>query len=231
MLNFLGWIDGLTASGVVIFGILFGGFFIYKSRKAHAKILFYLGLANAFAGLMFLGVFLDFIIVLITHNNIINTYGIVGILSYIWMAPAVITAIYIGTELLIPLKKWYWVSIFIILSIVFEFFIFLDPFGTFSFAYPLDQLIDYNVNTFSMAGFLMATFLLSIIILLCLGFVIKGFKSTGIIRRKFFFIAMGSLCFCVFGLIEGLTAPGIFVIFVRIGYLTSFWFMYYGLKD
>jgi len=90
MLNFLGWIDGLTASGVVIFGILFGGFFIYKSRKSNAKILFYLGLANAFAGLMFLGVFLDFLIVLITQTNINNTDGIVGILSYIWMAPAMI---------------------------------------------------------------------------------------------------------------------------------------------
>lgn len=231
MLNFLGWIDGLTASGVVIFGILFGGFFIYKSRKSNAKILLYLGLANAFAGLMFLGVFLDFLIVLITQTNINNTYGIVGILSYIWMAPAVITAIYIGSELLIPSKKSYWVIIFLILSIVFEFFIFLDPLGTFDFAYPANQLIDYNVNTFSMAGFLMAVFLLSIIILLGLGFIIKSFKSSGIIRRKFFLIALGSIFFCIFGLIEGLIAPGIFVILVRIGYLSSFWFMYYGLRD
>jgi hypothetical protein len=190
-----------------------------------------LGLANAFAGLMFLGVFLDFLIVLITDNNINNTYGIVGILSYIWMAPAVITAIYIGSELLIPSKKWYWVSIFIILSIVFEFFIFFDPVGTFNFAYPVNQLIDYNVNTFSIAGFLMAIFLLSIIILLGLGSIINGSKSSGIIRRKFFLIGMGAISFCIFGLIEGLTAPGVFVILVRIGYLTSFWLMYYGLKD
>ncbi|MFX0058868.1 MAG: hypothetical protein ACFE85_00675 [Candidatus Hodarchaeota archaeon] len=231
MLNFLGWIDGLTASGVVVFGILFGGFFIYKSRKSNAKILLYLGLANAFAGLMFLGVFLDFLIVLITDSNINNTNGIVGILSYIWMAPAVITAIYIGSELLIPSKKWYWVTIFIILSLVFEFFIFLNPLGTFNFAYPINQLIDYNVNTFSMAGVLMAMFLLSIILLLGMGFLIKSFKSSGVIRRKFFLIALGSLCFCIFGLIEGLTAPGLLVIIVRIGYLSSFWFMYYGLKE
>jgi hypothetical protein len=231
MLNLLGWIDGLTASGVVIFGILFGTLFIFLSRRSNAKILFYLGLANAFAGLMFLGVFLDFIVVILTDNNITNTYGIVGILSYIWMAPAVITSIYIGTELLLPSKKWYWVIIFIILSIVFEFFIFLDPLGTFDFSYPANQLIDYNVNTFSMAGFLMAIFLLSIIILLGLGFIIKSLKSSGVIRKKFFLIGMGAISFCIFGLIEGLFAPGIFVILVRIGYLTSFWLMYYGLRD
>ncbi|MFW9948208.1 MAG: hypothetical protein ACFFDX_15390, partial [Candidatus Odinarchaeota archaeon] len=81
MLDPRGWIDGITASGVVIFGIVFGLFFIYKARKTKAKILIYLGLANLFAGLMFLGVFLDFLFVLITTFNIEHpvTSGIVGI--------------------------------------------------------------------------------------------------------------------------------------------------------
>ncbi|MFX0018860.1 MAG: hypothetical protein ACFFAK_15370 [Promethearchaeota archaeon] len=233
MLDFLGWIDGITASGVVIFGIVFGLFFIYKARKTNARILDYLGLANLFAGLMFLGVFLDFLFVLATTINMDNTYGIVGILSYIWLAPAIITAIYIGAELLIPKAKWYIAIIFIILSIIFEILIFIDPFSAFKFQDPPSPgrlLINYSVQTFSIAGILMAVFLLTIIVLLGVGFLVKSFQSSGILKTKFFLLSMGSIFFCVFGLIEGLFEPDIWVIFVRIGYLSSFWLMYYGLK-
>lgn len=234
MLDILGWIDGITASGVVIFGIVFGLFFIYKARKTNAKILIYLGLANLFAGLTFLGVFLDFLFVLATTtDNIDNTYGIVGILSYIWLAPAIITAIYIGAELLIPKIKWYVVIIFIILSIIFEILIFINPFSAFKFQDPPSPgqlLINYSVQTFSIAGILMAIFLLTIIVLLGVGFLVKSFQSSGILRTKFFLLSMGSIFFCVFGLIEGLFEPDIWVIFVRIGFSSSFWLMYYGLK-
>jgi hypothetical protein len=234
MVDLFFWIDGITASGVVIFGLLFGLFFIYKSKKTGAKMLTALGLANLFAGLTFLGVFLDFLLVTFTHTNFDNTFGMVGIISYIWLAPAVVTAIYIGGELLVPKAKWYFVVIFIILSMVFYIIIFMDPFGSFNFNPPSVQgegLIDYNLNTFSLAGILMGLFLILIIILLGIGFLIKSIQSTGILRRKFFLLSMGALCFCIFGLLEGLIVPGFTVIFVRIGYLSSFWFMYYGLRD
>jgi len=236
MLTLIGWIDGLTASGVVIFGFLFGFFFIYKSRKTNAKILIALGLANLFAGLVFLGVFLDFLTVLISisHINIDNTNGLVGILSYIWLPPAIITAIYIGSKLLVPKLKWVIISIFTVLSIFFYIIIFIDPFEAFNFVYPAipeELLIDYNTIILSIVGMLMAFFLLSTIFLLGVGFLIKAFQSTGILKKKFFLLSLGAIFFCVFGLLEGLTAPGLMIIFVRIGYLTSFWFMYYGLKD
>jgi len=229
-----GWIDGITASGVVIFGILFGLFFIYRSRKTNAKLLTYLGLANMFAGLMFLGVFLDFLFVLFIQQNLPNN-GIVAILSYIWFAPAIITAIYIGTELIIPKMKIYMVLIILIISIFFEIVVFLDPIGSFNFIPPPfdpppSNLIDYNVNLFTLAGLLMGGLLLVVIIFLGIGFLYKGFQSTGIIRRNFLYLSAGSLCFCIFGLLEGLTAPGVLGIIVRIGYLSSFWFMYFGLK-
>ena len=234
MVDIIFWIDGLTASGVVIFGVIFGFFFMYKSRKSQANILLYLGLANLLAGLTFLGVFLDFLFVLFIHTNLNNSFGLVGILSYIWLPPAVITAIHIGEKLLIPKAKWYVVSIFIILGIIFEIIIFLMPSSSFKFIPPATLgggLIDYNLNIFSFAGLLMAVFLLTVIILLSIGFLIKAIQSSGVLRKKFFLISMGSLCFCVFGLLEGLVVPGFTIIIVRIGYLSSFWLMYYGLKD
>ncbi|MFX1260309.1 MAG: hypothetical protein ACFFAN_20865 [Promethearchaeota archaeon] len=234
MLNSDGWIDGITASGVVIFGILFGLFFMYKAVKTKAKLLFYLGLANILAGLMFLGVFTDFLLVLFTESNIDNTNGLDGILSYIWFAPVIIVSMFIGAELLTPRIKWYIVIIFLILGIVFEIVIFVDPIGSFYFDEPITsppkELIDYNVNLDTLAGILMGCFLLSVLFFLGFGFLYKAFQSTGEIKRKFFFLSIGVFCFCIFGLLEGLTAPGYLVIIVRIGYLSSFWFMYIGLK-
>jgi len=234
MLSVLGWIDGLTATGVVLFGLIFGSFFIFKSKKSEINILTFLGLATFFAGLMYLGVFLDFLIVLITQNNITNIYGIVALLSYIWLAPAIIISIYIGTRLLNFEKKWYLLTIFVVLGIIFDCIIFLDPFSAFNFdppTIPGDTLIDYNVNTFSVAGILMAIFLLSVTMILGVGFLIKSIRSSGVLRTKLFLISMGSISFCIFGLIEGLTAPDIYVIIVRIGYLVSFWLLYFGLRD
>jgi hypothetical protein len=234
LLSVLGWIDGLTATGVVLFGVIFGLFFMYKSKKTNVKLLIFLGLVTIFAGLMYLGVFLDFVIVLATKNNIDNVNGIVALLSYVWLAPAILTAIYIGTRLLGLTKKWYLISIFIILGIIFDIIIFLEPFSAFDFEPPAvsgDALIDYNVNTLSIAGILMAIFLLSVTILLGVGFLIKSIQASDVLRQKLFLISMGAFCFCIFGLIEGLTAPDVYVIVVRIGYLVSFWLLYFGLKD
>jgi len=110
----------------------------------------------------------------------------------------------------------------------------MAPFSAFNFNPPAvsgDGLIDYNLNTFSLAGMIMGLFLILILILLGFGFLIKSFQSSGVLKKKFFLLSMGAICFCVFGLLEGLIVPGFTVIFVRIGYLSSFWFMYYGLKD
>ena len=234
MLTLFGWIDGITASGVVIFGFIFGFFFLYKARKSGAKILTILGFVNILAGLMYLGVFTDFLMVLATTTNLDNTNGLVGILSYVWFAPVMILALYIGAELLIPKKKWYLLSIIIVVCILFEILFFLDPMGTFNFVDPPvlgELLIDYNVNMFTPAGIIMAILLLAVLIILGFGFLIKSIQSTGVLRKKFLFLSLGAISFCIFGLLEGLTEPGFMVIFVRVGYLISFWLMYYGLKD
>jgi len=233
-LDINGWIDGITASGVVIFGIIFGLFFFYRSKKTNAKLLAYLGLANMLAGLMFLGVFIDFLFVIFTTENIVNTRGIVALLSYIWFAPVIITAMYIGAELLEPNIKKYIVIAFLIISVFFEIVIFIDPLGSFNFnpippTPPTENLIDYNVNLMTLAGILMGAMLITVLIFLGIGFLYKSFQSSGVIRKNFLLLSIGSICFCIFGLLEGLTVPGIMVIIVRIGYLCSFWFMYFGL--
>lgn len=232
-LSTAGWIDGITASGVVLIGCIVGLFFIYKSRKLEAKLLFYLGLLGVLAGLAFLGVFLDFLIVLLTGRNMDKPYGIVGLLSYIWVAPLIVLAIHIGGELLLPKKKWFITSIYIVLMILFEVLLFLDMRGSFNLTPPSkpgEALIDYNLKLTSYAGFLMIIFIASVIIFLGIGFLIKGIQSTGALRKKFLLLSVGVFLYAVFGFLESLTEPGYLLIIIRIGYISGPIFMYFGLK-
>ena len=234
MLSLIGLVDGITAVGVVLTGIIFGLYFIFKSKKSNAKLLLFLGLLIILAGLAYLGVFLDFLFVLATGKNMINPNGLVGILSYIWIAPLIVIGMYLGAELLIPEKKKVLVIVFFGLMIVFEIIIIGYPLNSFNFVYPKnpgEELIDYNLSLMSAAGVLMLIFLASLVIFLGIGFLIKALQSTGTIRKKFFLLSMGVFLYAIFGALESLTAPGIALIVIRIGYISGPLFMYYGLKE
>ena len=136
MLSSTGWLDGITASGVVIFGIIFGLYFISHSKKVEAKLLYYVGLLVILAGLAFLGVFLDFLNVVITGKNLDNSYGMIGLLSYVWIAPLIVVGIYLGAELMIPKRKGLLTGIYLVLMGIFEILLFIDPFGSFDFLCP-----------------------------------------------------------------------------------------------
>ncbi len=234
MLSTIGWVDGLTASGVVIIGCIFGIYFIYKSKKIDADLLFYTGLLVILAGLAFLGVFLDFLMVISTGKNIPNQYGLIGLLSYIWIAPLVLIGMYVGARLLLTEKKRIISVIYLVLMILFEIAIFMDPMNSFNFVYPKrsgEALIDYNLVLTSPAGLLMIIFIISLIVFLGLGFLIKALQATGNVRKKLLLVSLGVFLYAIFGLLESLTVPGFALIFIRIGYISGPLFIYLGLKD
>ena len=135
---------------------------------------------------------------------------------------------------MIPEKKLYIVSVYVVLMIIFEILLFLNPVGSFNFVYPSSSgnaLIDYNLKLTTPAGILMIIFIASVIIFLGFGFLIKAIQSTGELRRKFLLLTVGVFMYSVFGLLESLMEPGYLLIVVRIGYISGPIFMYLGLKD
>jgi len=234
-LSLQGWMIGLSASGVVIFGFVLGLFCIYQAKKTNAKLLFYLGLLIIILGLTYLGVFLDFLTVLLTRKNIDNTYGIVGILSFVFVAPLALISMYVGAELLMPEKKWYILSVTLVLSIIFELFIFIDTMNSFNFIYPEnpgDDIIDYNLDITSPAGILFLILALLLLTFLVFGFLYKSIQSEGVIRKKFLLLSIGFFFVFLFGgVFEALTETVIALIFFRIGYMSSFGFFYFGLRE
>ncbi|MGQ4872720.1 MAG: hypothetical protein ACP6IY_01475 [Promethearchaeia archaeon] len=233
MPSILFWIDGITGSLVVILGILFGIFFYYEGYKKNAKLLKKLCYVSAFAGLLYLGVLVDFISLLFTGKNFPNEFGQVALLSYIWFPLVMVVAINLASQIQFEEKTKYFMIPYIILGIIFYILIFIDPLGSFYFGFYENEsikLIDYNINMTSIAGIFLLIMLAPVIIAFAGGLIYHAMKTTGVLRKKFLIMALGAFFYGVFGSLEGFTQPGVMVIIVRIGYLSSFWIIYYGLK-
>ena len=75
------------------------------------------------AGFILLGASVDLMYILIKNDNL-DPVWLYGLLSYTWTAPITIFGLYVGAELLAPKRKILIVSIYAVLSIVFEIIIF-----------------------------------------------------------------------------------------------------------
>lgn len=227
------WLEGLTASSVISVGIILGLISIIKGRKLKAKLLTVLGLAIFFIGFLYLGPTTDFLTVIITGSNINSIFwgrGIYGILSYLWIAPALICAMYIGGELLTPKRKWILVIIYLVLGIVFEYFLWFQTDNTFVIDLVPGEIIDSSFVILYPTFLLMALFILSILIFHGIGFLIKAIKATGVLRKKFLLLAIGFIIFSVAGAGDSLVNPGIGLVIVRLAMISSIILMYLGLK-
>jgi hypothetical protein len=229
MVSLTGWLIGGTGMGVIIFCTIFGIFFLYKSKKMKASLLTYSGILTIFTGLFYLGAASDFLSVLITGNNLNNEFGLHGILAYMWVAPAVILAMYIGAELIFPDKKKIILVVYSILGIIFELFLFLDTNNAFTFTLNED-VIDSSFNRTHPTFILIVLFLISNLIFEGIGFAIKAKQASGDIKKKFIFLSLGFIIFVICGALDSLVAPGIWLILIRTGMIIYAWLIYLGLK-
>ena len=230
-LSLQGWLNGLSASGIVIFGCVLGLFCIYKSRKTNAKLLFYIGLIIIFTGLGWLGNFIDFLIILLTGKNVDNSYGLVGLLCYMWTPLSFFFGAYIFAELVIPNKKRFILSMSLILGIIFEIFMFLDTTASFEFVYPAtsgEDLIDMDIIFNSPLGILFFI-IMTFMVIIGFGLLYKGIQSEGVIRKKFLFISIGTFIIIICAAIE--TLFYIIIVFARIGILAGLWLFYLGIRE
>ena len=173
--------------------------------------------------------------VLITDINIEVppfTIGIYGLLSYMWIGPAIVLAMYIGGELLTPKRKWIIVIVFAAIGVIFEYFLWFYTLETFNFDLPSpgNEVIDSSFVTTFPTFLLMALFIISVLVFNGIGFLIKGIKSTGVLRRKFILLGLGFIVFTVTGAGDSLVNPNIALVIVRLGMISSIILMYYGLK-
>lgn len=233
MLSLDGILDAITALSVTMFAFNLGIISLINAREMKAKLLYYTSFAIIFIGLFYLGPITDFFSILFTDVNIENSFGLYGILSYMWIGPAVFVIVYLGGELMIPNKKMILVIIYLFLAIIFEMFLFLDTHNSFIFnppSAPGEDLIDASFNRTSPTFILIVVFLISALILNGIGSLRKASQVSGDLRRNFRFLGIGFVLFFLSGVMDTLIAPGPLLFVVRFMMICSVWFIYMGIK-
>ncbi len=236
MVSFIGWIDGLTATLIILSSVSFGLISLYKSIKLKAKLLSVAGIAMIFVGFLWLGPTVDLFMVLLTGANISpigpNLYPVYSLLSYVWVAPALIFAIYLGGELIFPKRKWILVGIFIVLGLIFEYFLWFHTTESFTWilANPGEDLIDASFVRTHPTFLMIAVFLVAALVLLGIGFFIKAKQATGELRKKFNYLGVGFTIFVICGALDSILTIPLAIGFVRVVMSTFALFMYLGLK-
>lgn len=235
-----GWANGISATFSVIFACVLGVGIIYQARKVDAKLLSFMGLNILLAGLFWVVLACDFFTILITGNNLPNPGGWMGIAHMMWAPFVFLISFYISAELLIPYKKnikKYFIATFLILSIIFELFLFLDPLSMFYFEIPFPSGTDLTIimtTTNSPVNILQIVLQISGLIFCGFGYLTKGIKSTGIIRKKFLLLSIGYLIYTgipIFAVLLSRLGISVSVAPYRIGLISSFLFFYYGLRE
>lgn len=231
MVDALGLLDGLTASGILLSATIFALLSLYKSIKLKAKLLTWAALTMLFIGFLWLGPFVDFILVMSFETNITPTY-FYSILSYTWVAPALAVSMYLGGSLLIPKKKWFLVIGILVLGVIFEYFLWFHTTDSFTWVLvnPGQDLIDASFVRTHPTFLLIAFFLVVSLVFLGFGFLIKAKQATGELRKKFIYLALGFIIFVVCGALDSIVPPGIAIGFVRGLMMTFALWMYLGFK-
>ena len=231
MVSELGLLDGLTASLIILSSTTFGLLSLYKSIKMKAKLLTIAAMTMFFVGCFWLGPTIDFFMEVIWQTNItpIHFYAL---LSYLWVAPALLFSMLLGGELLFPKKKWIIVGIYLILGIVFEYFLWFQTYESFIFTPPSSpgDLIDVSFVRTHPTFLLVAFFLVSVLVFLGIGFAIKAKQSTGQLRRKFIYLSIGFTIFVICGALDSILTIPVAIGVVRVVMATFAGFMYLGLK-
>lgn len=237
MLAISGWIIGTTYSLIFLVGSILGIFILYQSKKLKVRPLSYMGLFIFFAGFTYLGVIIDFLSILITGNNMDNTYGLNGLLSWMWAPLLLFPLVYLGVELTIPKIKRIILITSIVISIVYEILLFLDPLAVLTFEYPEtsgENLIDGYIKLGNPVSVLGMIGIVLLIIFNGFGFLYRGIQSKGIVRKKFLVLSIGIFLYITCALvIDVFFAPNfvLFVIFIRFGIVSSLWVLYLGIRE
>lgn len=231
MVSTLGYLDGLTATGIILSSVIFGILSFYHARKLGARLLGIAGVMMILIGLLWLGPFVDFLMILTTGKNITPIY-VYTWLSYLWVAPAIVIAMYLGSELLAPEKQKAIVTFYAILGVIFILYLFLDWTNVFTYTLnnPGQDTIDSSFQRTSPAYWIIMFFLISTFIFEGIGFAIKAKQATGEIRKRFRYLSIGFIVFVVCGALDSVIPPGIAIGFSRAVMMTFALWMFLGLK-
>jgi hypothetical protein len=233
-LNINGYLNGISALGVLIINIIIGIYIVYRGYKLEARLLEYSGVMVILIGFLWSGPSLDFIKILLTGTNISENIKFLYVYaSYIWVAPAIFLAMIIGAELIAPNKKKYILGFIIVVGIIFEIGLIIFPYDSYTYPVPHphgENIIDTSLNFGFFTFYALLVIIFTVIIFNGIGSILKARESTGVVKRKFVYLALGFLLFPLAAVFDTLIPPGVFLPIVRMLIIVSAILLYLGLK-
>lgn len=235
MLSIEGWLNGIITTSLILIAGSSGLYLIFKSMKLKTKPLIYLGFAILFSGLTYSYLSFDFLTILITGNNIIIPLRYILILIfYIILAIGIGFWLNISAELLFPNKKWYIILIFVIIEIPNYIITVLYPANNITFIEPNtpgEDIFDDVLTLGSPVFFVVLILAFYIMIINGFGLLYKSLTSKGLFRKKFLLLSFGFFMWVGFGIFDLTFYIPIPIFIIRIGVISSYIFMYLGLKQ
>jgi len=233
-LSEFGLIFGVSIVAMLTICWSFGITFFIKAKKTHAKLLIYASFALIFFGLAFLPELCDFLTILITGENIDNSSGFLGAFGWLWLPFMYLMGIFLATEIF-ELKKKQLIKItYITVGVIFELFIIFDLKNAIIYdnpSYSGERIIYYNFAENHPLYYLFLFYFASIIIFCVIGGLIKGIKTKGIIRRKYFLFSLSYFLIKLLGTITAIIPPSELLIVINFLIMGTFAFIYYALRE
>ncbi len=225
------WAITILVSLTLNFSI--GFIFLYKAKKTNARLLGFFGLYVIFAFLCGTGTLIDIISIFITGDNVKNPNNLISILNYIWLGPSALMIMIVSTEIVLPNKKWIILGVLILIITILTVLIFIDPNNSFNAEPPQNPgetvIYEYLVLE-SPAGITYLIGILYVFLFSVLGFLIKGIKSTGILRKKLFLLSAGLFAVLMTNVLMQSRLSIILNVIIWIGNVIAFYIMYMGLR-
>ncbi|MCK4384242.1 MAG: hypothetical protein KAW66_13165, partial [Candidatus Lokiarchaeota archaeon] len=234
ILSQLGWIDAISIMCFFLFNVMFGLYLVYKSRKTKAKLLLIVGIAIISIGFGKLHSVSDFIVILLTGRNLDVSIYLRIFLHYTPSFFYGFFAVYIGIELLMKEKKIYASLIVLVLLVLLQITLYVDPTNSVEIIVPIPSglnLVEINLVFGSLVFILAIVLGLFAVVFSGFGLFLKSFQVEGLLKKKYMLLAIGVFLCIISLLLETITTVLLFNIIFEIGQVISAALWYLGLRE
>ena len=231
-LSLIGWLNGISASLIVFSAGVFGLVMAFQSKNKNSKMLLFGGLMGFFAGMLWLGPTADFFSVILTGDNLPNE-KVYGVLTFMWVSPLLVVTMFVGGDLMLTKKnKHILVGISAIIGVIFEIFLFTDTDAAIK-NYPDPkgrELYDASIVIGHPTSYLILIGLAFLFTFVVIGGYRQGLQTTGILRKRFFYMATAIFLFIPIAIIDAFYEPVLIVLGMRLLMVFVASLMYLSLK-
>lgn len=241
MISIQSWINEISGTIIFLFSITMAFVLIIRHKESKARIVLNFGVTSLFVGLIYLVFPLRMIsyifpIADFVYTQIPPSNGYIGLwfTSYLWIGITVLSATYLGTELLIPRKyrKYFHIPAWIV-TLTWQLLILFGPESWLNAPRTSGVIGDTSFEFLTPPFFFLVIFALYLLLFLGMGFLLRAIRTGGVLEEKFIILSVG-IFLMIFELIyEAISDLGESVPFLlafRILMIIGLLLLNYGLK-